>query len=1718
MNEALVRLAERHGIAPTYHDIWGMLHLVSESSLIALLGAMGVDACDAAHVDEALRAAADDDARRAIAPMVVLRADNDVRQLTFHLPQVPSDATLTVRVLSADTAERVPPALATLMSRPDAASVSPDAIGDVPGVSGPASTAQPPPTLRVEVTLAPSLPHGYYDIEICHDAVYVARTRCALVPPRCYLPADATALRMWGPAVQLYGVRSQRNWGIGDLGDVATLAEQWGARGADVVGLNPLHALFPEQPLRASPYSPSSRLFRNTLYLDVEAIDEFRECVDARAEVASDAFQGQLTALRAAPLVDYVGVAAVKATVFALLYRCFRGTHLAADDARAAEFRAFVEGGGRALREFTLFQALQEALHADDPAVWGWPAWPERYRDPSSAAVVAFAAAQRERIEYFMYLQWQAELQFAAAAESARTAGMRVGLYTDLAVSVDPGGAESWAQQGLYARGASAGAPPDAFNVSGQDWGLPPLVPTRLVADGYAPFLATLRANMRDAGALRIDHVMGLARLYWVPAGGRAADGAYIHYPFEALLGLLALESHRHRCIVIGEDLGTVPDDVRDALARHGVLSYRVLIFEREGDGAFKPPDAYPAQALVTSSTHDLPTIAGWWAGSDITLRTAQGLVGSAADADAQRRERGADRDRLLDALHRAGQAVDVQPGGHDLAFTAPPADAMQRFLSMSPALLQMIQLEDLVGVVEQANLPGTTDTYPNWRRKLPLRLEHWAGDWRFDALTDAIAAARPRPAASLPRLDAPFVPRATYRVQLNHAFTFADATALVPYLAALGVSHVYCSPYLRARPGSLHGYDIVDHGTLNPEIGSRADFERFVAALDAHGMGHVCDVVPNHVGVMGSDNRWWMDVLENGPSSAFADYFDIDWTPLDPAFAGRVVVPVLGAPYGTVLARGQLRLAFEPAEGSFAIRYFEHRFPLDMRSCATLVADALAIGGATLSPDTVAAATAALDAMRALPPRDATGDARIERQREVARCKDRLALLATRQLAFAEAIEQAVDACIGMPGVDGGFDALHALIEQQAFRLAYWRVAADEINYRRFFDVNDLAALRMEHDAVFDATHRLILSLAAAGKIHGLRIDHPDGLRDPARYLERLQARYREYAAAMRAQDPATVPPLYVVLEKIAASHERMPAQWPVSGSTGYRFANLVNGLFVDRTAKASLDRAWRAFVGAEAAEFDATVIRSKLAIMRGTLSAELTMISNRALRIARGDRNTRDFTLNLLRETIEDIVARFPVYRTYVDANGASAQDLRYIDWAVARARRESRSADTSVFDFLRGLMLGELPGADATRAAQARDFAMRFQQFTSPVAAKGVEDTSFYRFNRLVSLNDVGGNPDEFGISRRGFHGASRVRASTWPSTLLATSTHDNKRSGDVRARIDLLSEWPAAWRLAVRRWSRMNRSRKRTIDGRDAPSRSDEYLLYQTLVGTFPANAIDDAARERYTERIVAYMIKAAREAKVRTSWFAIDADYEDALSAFVRALLASGEQNLFDEDLRRQTAHFAWYGRLNSVSMALLKFASPGVPDIYQGTELVDLRLVDPDNRVAVDYAARRAVLDQCLALDALSPAERGAAFADWFADLDDGRPKMWVTQRLLALRATAGSALVSGDYKPLEARGAHARHVIAFARRAGDHAVIAVAGRLFASLGRGVGELPLGEEAWGNTTLKAAFLPQNAVASNVLTGERIDVGGGSLLLARLFHRFPGAVLHVAPPA
>ena len=909
-----------------------------------------------------------------------------------------------------------------------------------------------------------------------------------------------------------------------------------------------------------------------------------------------------------------------------------------------------------------------------------------------------------------------------------------------------------------------------------------------------------------------------------------------------------------------------------------------------------------------------------------------------------------------------------------------------------------------------------------------------------------------------------------------------------------------------------MHGYDIIDHSALNPELGTPEDYAHFVAELHRHGMGQVLDIVPNHMGVMGSDNAWWLDVLENGEASQYAEFFDIDWNPVKDELRGKVLIPILADQYGIELEKAQFKLTFDSGHGEFSIFYQKHRFPIDPKEYPRILA--LQTGRLQEKPgsmnDDFLELQSISTAFGHLPGRQGlTAEQRAERNREKEVQKRRLAALSERSPQIKDFLAENVATFNGNAADPRSFDHLHDLIKSQVFRLAQWRVAADDINYRRFFDINDLAALCMENETVFTSTHRFVVQLVAEGKVDGLRIDHPDGLYDPAGYCRRL----REYLSETDSHRRT-----WVIVEKILIGNEQLNKDWPVDGTTGYEFANLVNGLFVDRTAADKMERIYRAFTAdsdsERAPQFSDLVYTCKKLILKTALASELNVLANLLSRIALADRHTCDFTLNSLRSALSEIIASFPVYRTYVNGPKVSDEDRRRVEQAVAAGRKRSHAADLSVFDFIRRMLLVEVSGSDAGwyRRSVLR-FAMKFQQVTAAVMAKGLEDTAFYRYNRLVSLNEVGGNPGKFGTAVYEFHRANQERSDSWPHSMLSSSTHDSKRSEDVRARINVLSEMPAFWRMRLRRWRQWNRSKKRVIDDRPAPTRNDEYLLYQTLIGLWPDHSLDDTGWKEFAGRIEQYMLKAVREAKEHTSWANTNEEYEGALLHFTRTILARTARNQFLSDFSEFHRRIAQIAMFNSLSQCLLKMTAPGVPDIYQGNELYELRLVDPDNRQPVDYKRRQTELAhlQQEVYSSSWPEFTGRVASD----SECGKAKLYLTWKTLDLRRKESSLFRDGCYIPSDARGQRAAHIVAFAREYQGRTVIVVVPRLCAGLlGENLDSI-CDEALWGDTTIEIPPSPGNCY-HNLFTGECILPSKIEekfvLSVSQLLRHFPVAVL------
>jgi (1->4)-alpha-D-glucan 1-alpha-D-glucosylmutase len=875
--------------------------------------------------------------------------------------------------------------------------------------------------------------------------------------------------------------------------------------------------------------------------------------------------------------------------------------------------------------------------------------------------------------------------------------------------------------------------------------------------------------------------------------------------------------------------------------------------------------------------------------------------------------------------------------------------------------------------------------------------------------------------------------PQASYRIQLFGGFGFDHAAELVSYLNELGISHLYCSPYLQAVPGSQHGYDVMDPRHVNTELGGAEAHARMCAALRGHRMGQILDIVPNHMAISGGGNPWWWDVLENGPSSTYASYFDVDWEPPEARLRNTVLLPVLGGQYGRVLEAGDIQLAREGS--SFIVRYHEHKFPIAPRSLSALFEMAVSRCGS----DELAFIA---DALSELPLSTAVDYTSVRRRH---RDKAVLGKLITRLLREDAACAAAVDEAIQQINEDHA--ALHNLLERQNYRLAYWKAAGRDLGYRRFFDINSLISLRMEDPRVFTDTHELVLSWLRDGQLEGLRIDHIDGLRDPQQYLERLRD---------------ASPESWLVVEKILQPGEELPDSWPVDGTTGYDFLNQVMGIFIDPRAEEPLTKLYRDFTG-EVADFETVVRDKKDLIMREVLGSDLNRLTATFVDICEQQPRYRDFTRHELHEALKAVTIRLPVYRTYVRPLGqkTNAAHEHYLREAVKLAKADRPDLDPELMDFLLDVLTLRNGGELET------ELALRFQQFSGPVMAKAVEDTAFYCFNRLICLNEVGGDPGRFGVSVDEFYRACVKRQQRWPRAMVATSTHDTKRSEDLRARLALLSEIPDEWSRAVRNWAQLNQPHWNGA----IPDRNLEYSLYQTLVGAWPI--------ER--ERVVRYVEKAIREAKQHTSWTNPNPRYESAALGFVTRIL---EDHLLVSEVERFVAPLITPGRVNSMAQVLLKLTTPGIPDIYQGSELWHFALVDPDNRQPVDYDRRRTLLNEL----------RSCSCPQIMRRIDEGLPKLWLIRQTLAVRRRLPQAFgPDGTFVPLSVQGGRAEHAVAFCR---GEKVITLVPRLVMTL----------KNDWQNATLEIP--PGNW--RNAFTGE--VWAGGEVAIANLLSSFPVCLL------
>ena len=1578
------------------------------------------------------------------------------------------------------------------------------------------------------------LPCGYHQLTIRPsdqaDDLQISSGQLIITPAQCYVPPGITGDgRIWGISVSLPGVRSRTNWGIGDYSDLKQILSWSAEQGAGSLHSSPLCSLSPSPTDVFNPYRPSCRALLNSLLIDVTSVPDFAECDEVRNSTHDAKFQARLAMLRDQKQVDYDGVEQVKGSVLKRLWQHFCTNHLAPETPRGKAFRRFQEEKGETLRYFGIFSAISELLHSEPQTNTDWSSWPSDMQNPRSKAVADFARHHKEEIDYHQFLQWQADMQLESIGRRSMELGLKVGILGESLFSSDLHGFESWFHGNRMAHEACISTNPLVASTSDPAVGLALSPALALKNRHFGPFIDSLRHSMRYSGAVVLRSVANYFQVYFSPCASSSKVKPSIRLPVHDLLAIIALESQRNRCLVIADQTDQLPQSMQEELQQKNIFSSQVLFQAKDEQGSWRRVSGFPANCLVSSSAPFLTTLKGFWTGHDLAVKTAEKIFADNAEREHAILTRAADRAHFLITLSHENllpKGLTIDPAevteiGPDLAAAA------QTFLARGAAKILLVSMADLLGTEAQGVPPALSDQQ-FWRLRLPLDLDSIFADQRLPDIFSSLCRERGlgvvRPSASghnrKKRLGIRN-PSSFYRLQLNKDFSFRQAEKIIPFLKGMGISHCYVSPILKARPGSPHGYDIINHGVINPEIGSREDFESFIAVLEQHQMALLLDIVPNHMGI-GSDNIWWMDVLENGEISRYATFFDINWQPQQPALAGRVMLPVLGDHYGKILVSGQLELRFHDNNGSFFIHYGEQRFPVSPKSYPTILEHNLKRLAESLGKQHNGFLELGnlISSFANLPDRQQQSEeVRLANHRDKEVNKRHLARLCREQPEVKQFIEENIILFNGVIGSQRSYDLLHNLLEKQAYRLAFWRVAADEINYRRFFDINDLAGLRTEDEQVFHETHKFILDLITTGKVDGLRVDHPDGLYDPQQYFCRLQlaaigASFDKAAVDNASSFGSEEASLYVVAEKILADFEHLPAAWPVNGTTGYDFSNLINGLLIDTSAEKAMTALYHRFIG-HRFDFDDLLYTRKKLIIRTSMSGELNVLSLQLYRLAQANRSTRDFTFNRLRDGLTEVIACFPVYRTYIAGNAVDQRDVRFIDWALAKAKNRSKHlGDLSAFDFIKTVLLLEVTGQKDDTAGKL-DFVLKFQQYTGPVMAKGLEDTTFYIYNRLLSLNEVGGAPKRFGISLAAFHQSNQDRLRYWPQAMLNSSTHDSKRSEDVRARINVLTEMVPEWKKRVTLWSKQNRPLKTQLDGILAPSRNDEYAFYQNLIGSWPLTPLDEKGRPEFIKRLRSTMLKASREAKVHTSWLTPNVPYEQALCQFVERSLAEANE-LFLSDFLSLQQDVCWFGMLNSLSQVFLKLVAPGIPDIYQGNELWRYCLVDPDNRRRVDFQKRQDLLFPML--ERMENSDNLVSLQEeLLTDLTDGRAKMYTIARTLQFRNTCPEIFARGSYLPLEVTGSKSQHVCAFARKSSERWILTITPRLYLGLLQGEKLLPHGERVWHDT---AITLPDELVGKpldNIFLGTAItgESSGGEaprILVRQVLQHWPVALL------
>lgn len=1476
----------------------------------------------------------------------------------------------------------------------------------------------------VFVTL-PTLAPGYYRLHIDTpdrkgDALIIQ------APEKAYCPSDLDFGTGWGVSIQLYELTDGNDWGVGDFTVLRELIDGVSRLGADAVGINPLHALFYTDHEKVSPYSPSSRLFRNPLYLDVSRVAGASACERLPRLWRSEYFKCLLNVSRERKWINYRKVADRK---HAALEQCFEG--LQAIPNMLAEFDAWVAKQDKEAWQFAKFEALSE--------IWGpdWRLWPTKYKNSR----VDLPPELENRARYHLYLQWQIERQLHGVQQLAKRRGMSVGLYQDLALGSDPAGAEVWAHNDAYMDGIHLGAPADALNPSGQDWGFQPMNPYQLRENEYRPFIHLLRRNMDYAGALRLDHILGLWRQFWIPEGKSATDGTYIHLPWKEMLAIVMLESQRQSCLIVGEDLGTVPIGLREQLMRSGILSYRLLYFESDSDGLPLSSEVYPGEALTAVSTHDLPQFGAWWNNQDMELRDKLHLWPNDESRAREMEERSRFRNALSAKFSQASSSATSDYGLTEAAY---------QHLAKTPCRLLMVQPDDLLGIEEPINVPGTTGAmYPNWSRHMMPPVRDLLADPRFLRVVNVIHEVGRR--APSEHSDSPWV--ATYRFQLGTDFTLTALSKKLAYFADLGISHLYLSPILRSRSRSSHGYDLVDPTSIDPDLGGLRAFLKLCTESHSTGLSIMVDCVPNHMAA-DPDNRLWRSLLLWGRDSQYRDNFDVDWSA--PQTCGKLILPILGKGINEVINSNELLLLLVGDYPHW--RYFDNEIPFSVSGMGAL----LRIWKSRTDDQSL------LKKMEELLKLWRSSQTCSGRKRRIKGWK----LLAAwydfmRAPKLVAVLTEFLNAC------SSDKSTIAYLAEQQSYWLCDWHRADWELNYRRFFDINGLVGVAQQRPEVFAQSHAFLMMLLSRKLIEGIRIDHVDGLQEPTDYLCRLN----------HIRDTTGLQASRIYVEKILASGESLPCDWDINGTTGYDYLNICTRLLLDRDGVKDMHSLWQ-IAAPDQSNFTQVLHDSKMLILDQNCGGDI----DRVKRLFPKNRLNANFA-----SVLKSYIAALPVYRTYMVSNRSpNSRDEKYIHDAMEKTIADE---DHSAYDVLREVLLNPSEGF-------MQEVRERVQQISTTVAAKGLEDTALYRYMGVLAENDVGGDPVAPAISIDGFHQWISLRL-TKPHELggmLTTSTHDTKRGEDSRARLIALTEFADQWEQVL---SLIERDFAK--NGYGMTHFSDRYLVYQTLLASWPPEyfqySLSSDFLHDFKERIEGYVVKALREAKLRSSWRNPNSTYERSVLRFTNAFMDS---DIFTERFIPFVGKVARIGALNSLVMLGLKLTLPGLPDLYQGCELWDLSLVDPDNRRPVDFDMRYAILRKIRAVNWKQRAR------EWFHDASlhwyDGYIKFGAMVRLLDLRKQEDSPLVNGDYTPILAVGSQSDSVFAFQRCANERRVIVIAGLRWARRLMQENEIRLASADWSDTTCE---LPSGSWR-DILTGSHFS--SGQVPMSHLLSELPVTVL------